>query len=66
MKRASWIRTFLLGLALTGAMSSVSYADKCVPDPNAICPLIFAPGGTSILTSEPSATRFRVKATEYW
>ena len=36
-------RMFLLGLALTGAMGSVSYADKCVPDPNAICPLIYAP-----------------------
>jgi hypothetical protein len=36
-------RLFLLGLALTGASSSVSYAAKCVPDPNAICPLIYAP-----------------------
>ena len=37
-------RMFLLGLALTGgAMGTVSYADQCVPDPNAICPLIYAP-----------------------
>jgi hypothetical protein len=39
-------RMLLLGLALTGAtaaMGSVSYADKCVPDPNAICPFIYAP-----------------------
>ena len=41
MKKAT--RMLLLGLALTGAAGSVSYADKCVPDPNAICPLIFAP-----------------------
>jgi hypothetical protein len=34
----------LLGLALAGGMTSaVSYADQCVPDPNAICPLIYAP-----------------------
>jgi len=43
MKRATWIRAFLLSLALTGAIGSVAHADKCVPDPNAICPLIFAP-----------------------
>jgi Kazal-type serine protease inhibitor-like protein len=42
MKRATLIRSLLLGLALT-AIGSASYADKCVPDPNAICPLIFAP-----------------------
>ncbi len=42
MKRATSIRAFLLGLALTG-MGAVSYADKCVPDPNAICPFIYAP-----------------------
>ena len=36
-------RMLLLGLALTGAAGSVSYADKCVPNPNPICPLIFAP-----------------------
>lgn len=42
MKKATMIRAFLLGLALTG-MGSVSYADKCVPNPNPICPLIFAP-----------------------
>jgi len=36
-------RMFLLGLALTGAMGSAAYADRCVPDPNAICPLIYAP-----------------------
>jgi Kazal-type serine protease inhibitor-like protein len=42
MKRATLIRSFLLGLALT-AIGSASYADKCVPDPNAICPFIYAP-----------------------
>jgi hypothetical protein len=42
MKKTTLIRSFLLGLALTVA-GSASYADKCVPDPNAICPLIFAP-----------------------
>lgn len=36
-------RMLLLGLALTGAMSSVSYADRCVPNPDPICPAIFAP-----------------------
>lgn len=43
MKRATMIRLFLLGLSLTGAVGSVSYADQCVPDPNAICPAIFDP-----------------------
>ena len=43
MKRATLIRIFLLSLSLTGATGAVSYADKCVPDPNAVCPLIFAP-----------------------
>ncbi|HSK80691.1 MAG TPA: hypothetical protein VLQ45_29825 [Thermoanaerobaculia bacterium] len=43
MKTTTKVRLFLLSLALTGAMSGVSYADRCVPDPNAICPLIFAP-----------------------
>jgi hypothetical protein len=43
MKKATLIRLFLLGLAVAGATSTASYADKCVPDPNAICPLIFAP-----------------------
>jgi hypothetical protein len=33
----------LLSFVLTGTMSAVAHADKCVPDPNAICPLIFAP-----------------------
>jgi hypothetical protein len=28
---------------LTGAMGAVAHADKCVPDPNAICPFIYAP-----------------------
>lgn len=42
MKRALLIRSFLLGLALTAA-GSASYADKCVPNPNAICPFIYAP-----------------------
>jgi hypothetical protein len=36
------IRTLLLGLVLA-ATGTVSYADKCVPDPNVICPAIFAP-----------------------
>jgi Kazal-type serine protease inhibitor domain len=37
-------RMFILGLALTGgAVGTVSYADQCVPDPNAICPFIYAP-----------------------
>jgi hypothetical protein len=43
MKKATMIRALLLGLALTGGMGSVSYADRCVPNPNPICPLIFAP-----------------------
>lgn len=36
-------RMLLLALALTGATGAVSYADQCVPNPNPICPLIFAP-----------------------
>jgi hypothetical protein len=44
MKKTTWIRMFLLGLTLTGAtMGGVAHADRCVPDPNVICPLIFAP-----------------------
>lgn len=43
MKITTKTRLFLLSLVLTGAMSGVSYADRCVPDPNAVCPLIFAP-----------------------
>ena len=43
MKKTTLIRSFLLGLALTAAAGSASYADRCVPDPNAICPLIYAP-----------------------
>jgi hypothetical protein len=44
MKKTTWIRMFLLGLTLTGAtMTGVAHADRCVPDPNVICPLIFAP-----------------------
>ena len=43
MKLAKKIRLLLLGLALFGATGAVSYADRCVPNPNAICPLIFAP-----------------------
>jgi hypothetical protein len=43
MKRATIIRTFfLLGLVFTGAMGTISSADQCVPDPNAICPRIYA------------------------
>ena len=37
------LRLFLLGLAMTGVSAGASYADRCVPDPNAICPLIYAP-----------------------
>lgn len=36
-------RILLLALALTGTTASVSLAKRCVPDPDAICPLIFAP-----------------------
>jgi hypothetical protein len=43
MKLAKKIRLLLLGLALFGATGAVAYADRCVPDPNAICPFIFAP-----------------------
>jgi hypothetical protein len=43
MKNITKTRLFLLSLVLTGALSGVSYADRCVPDPNAICPLIYAP-----------------------
>jgi hypothetical protein len=42
MNRATKIRIFLLGLALT-AMGAVSYADQCVPNPNPICYQIYAP-----------------------
>ena len=38
---------------------------KCFPSSLHSTPLIFASGGTSILTSEPSAIRFRVKPTAY-
>ena len=41
MKKAT--RMFILALALTGATGAVSYADKCVPNPNPICPLVYAP-----------------------
>jgi hypothetical protein len=37
------LRLFLLSLVVTGASAGVSQADRCVPDPNAICPLIYAP-----------------------
>jgi hypothetical protein len=43
MRKSTLARTLLLALTLTGATGAVAYADKCVPDPNAICPLIFAP-----------------------
>ncbi|HEV2855176.1 MAG TPA: hypothetical protein VHC97_20445 [Thermoanaerobaculia bacterium] len=43
MKRATLVRSLLLGLALTAIGSASSYADKCVPDPNAICPLFYSP-----------------------
>jgi hypothetical protein len=42
MNRATKIRMFLLGAALT-AMGTVAYADRCVPDPNPICYQIYAP-----------------------
>jgi hypothetical protein len=37
------IRKLFLGLVLTGAVTAAAHADKCVPNPDAICPLIFAP-----------------------
>ena len=40
---AKVIRVFLLGLVVTGAMESVSYADRCVPDPTVVCPAVFDP-----------------------
>lgn len=43
MKTTTKLRLFLLGLVLTGGLSGAAYADRCVPDPNAVCPLIFAP-----------------------
>ena len=43
MNRATKIRMFLLGLVLAAVTSTAGYADKCVPNPNAICPFIFAP-----------------------
>lgn len=43
MKSITKIRIFLLGLALTASMGAAAHADRCVPDPNAICPLIYAP-----------------------
>lgn len=43
MKTTTKIRLFLLSLALTGGLSGAAYADRCVPNPDAICPLIYAP-----------------------
>jgi hypothetical protein len=43
MKSITKIRLFLLGLALTASMGAVANADPCVPDPNAVCPLIYDP-----------------------
>ena len=43
MSRATKIRMFLLGIVLAAATSTATYAAKCVPNPDAICPLIFAP-----------------------
>lgn len=43
MKSTTMLRAFVLGLALTGSMGAVSQAAQCVPDPNAICPLIYDP-----------------------
>jgi hypothetical protein len=42
MNRATKFRMLLLGLAIS-AVGGVSYADKCVPDPNPICYQIYAP-----------------------
>src|SRR5688500_1380522 len=39
---------------------------KCFPFSLHSSPLIFAPGGVSILISEPSAMRLSVRPTEYW
>lgn len=36
-------RMFLLGAVLAAVTSGASYADRCVPNPDAICPLIFDP-----------------------
>src|SRR5918999_6402491 len=47
-------------------LAAVFRKAKCFPSPLHSRPLIFAPGGTSILISEPSATRLSVNATEYW
>jgi hypothetical protein len=43
MKKATLTRMFLLALALAAGTGTASYADRCVPDPNVICPAIFAP-----------------------
>lgn len=43
MKNKKMIRMFVLSLALTGAMGGTAIADKCEPDPDAICPLVYAP-----------------------
>lgn len=43
MKTTTKIRLFLLGLVLTGGLSGVAYADRCVPNPNPICPFIYEP-----------------------
>jgi hypothetical protein len=37
------IRILLLALALTATSTSVSFAKRCVPNPDVICPLIFDP-----------------------
>jgi hypothetical protein len=42
MNRATKIRMLVLGLAIS-AVGGISYADKCVPDPNPICYQIYAP-----------------------
>jgi len=43
MKKSTLVRAMFLALALTGGTQAVSWADRCVPNPNPICPLIFAP-----------------------
>lgn len=43
MKYNTMIRAFVLGLALTGSLGVAAYADKCEPDPDAVCPLIYDP-----------------------
>jgi Kazal-type serine protease inhibitor domain len=43
MKKSTLVRGLFLALALTGATEAATWADRCVPDPDAICPFIYAP-----------------------